>query len=285
MHLPAIAGSNKLPPHENAGGFYERGNIMKKLVVWTLLAVMFFATLTAGCGGGSDSSDTGQTESLNDDTGSTDPNSGGRGTSSKVIDLSDIEYQNYTAQSGDILTGTPGNSATISIADGATITLRSADIFRRDDYFYHIGPGLTCEGNATIILEGTNSVKSFQNGYPGIFISPNHTLTIKGSGSLDAYGEGFGAGIGGGWGMYIHGISCGNIVIDGGTITATGTRWAAGIGGGADAECGYITITNNVKKVTATKGEDAPYSIGAGDGGRCGKVTLPDQYIYPRNKQ
>ena len=45
------------------------------------LAVMCFAVLTAGCGGGSDSSVPEQTESLNDNTDEYDPNEEARGNS------------------------------------------------------------------------------------------------------------------------------------------------------------------------------------------------------------
>ena len=38
--------------------------------------------------------------------------------------------------------------------------------------------------------------------------------------------------------------------------------------------CGDITITSKVTKVTATKGEDAQESIGAGFDGTCGTVTI-----------
>ena len=101
-----------------------------------------------------------------------------------------------------------------------------------------------------------------------------------------AYSNGWGAGIGGGYG-YIH--SCGNIVIEGGTITATGGHYAAGIGSGGGSNCGDITIKDTVTKVAAARGEKVQHSIGAGYWGSCGTVKLPDQdgpssadpYIYP----
>ena len=81
------------------------------------------------------------------------------------------------------------------------------------------------------------------------------------------------------------------IVIDGGRINADGGNLCSGIGGGPDERCGYITITRNVTKVTATRGENAPYSVGAGARGTCGKVTIgvnvgpssQDICIYPPN--
>ncbi len=76
------------------------------------------------------------------------------------IDLSDINDP-YTAVNGDILTGTLVSKEKITIASGATVTLKDATInFIKDsgntlsDYKY---AGLTCEGDATIKLEGTNN--------------------------------------------------------------------------------------------------------------------------------
>ena len=173
------------------------------------------------------------------------------------------------AQDGETLTGTLAGNYKITIADGATVTLDGVTINGEsvdDDAYKHAG--ITCEGDATIILSGTNSVKGFYEDYPGIFVPENKTLTIKGDGSLTASSNGFGAGIGGG-----YEIACGNITIEGGTITATGGVYAAGIGGGEEASCGDITITDGVTSVTATAGEDAN-SIGAGDGGTCGTISI-----------
>jgi hypothetical protein len=105
------------------------------------------------------------------------------------------------------------------------------------------------------------------------------SITISG-GTITATGQGGGAGIGGG---YSTSSNCGNISITGGTIIATGSydddNWegypsAAGIGGGAKSNCGTIEITNSVTKVTATKGNYAPNSIGKGKSGTCGTVTI-----------
>ncbi len=204
----------------------------------------------------------------------------------KIVDLSTITT-NYTARDGEILTGTLGANVKISVADGATVTLKNA-VINGDGNYNCLWAGISLEGDGTIILEGSNTVKGFYANYPGIYVPENKTLTIKGSGSLDASSNGFGTGIGGGY--Y---IACGNIVIESGTITATGGNWAAGIGSGGNApcgditisggtveatggqyaagigsgyyaSCGNITITNGVTKVTATKGEDASSSIEAG---------------------
>ena len=157
----------------------------------------------------------------------------------------------------------------ITIADGATVTLRDATILGtdREDCRW---PGIYCAGDATIILEGTNIVKGFWSFAPGIFVTPGKTLTIQGDGSLDASSNGYGAGIGG---SGESGLDCGNIVINGGAIKATGGYISAGIGAGKNASCGDITISNKVISVTAIKGKDAPYSIGANDG-ITGTVTI-----------
>ena len=155
----------------------------------------------------------------------------------------------------------------ITIADGATVTLRDATILGtdREDCRW---PGIYCAGDATIILEGENVVRGFYSFAPGIYVPQGKTLTIQGDGSLDASSNGYGAGIGGG-----SEYACGNIVINGGAIKATGGYQSAGIGAGLKSSCGDITISHKVISVTAIKGKDAPYSIGANDG-ITGTVTI-----------
>lgn len=190
-----------------------------------------------------------------------------------IVDLSALTAD-YEAHDGDALTGTLDGETQpykITVADGATITLKNAVINGLNDYNYNWA-GITPNGDATIILEGTNTVKCFSPNYPGIYVPEGKTLTIKGNGSLDASSNGYGAGIGGGFD-----ISCGNIVIESGTITATGGSDSAGIGGGDSTcgnTCGNITIANTVTKVTATKGNGASYSIGAGFISTCGDVII-----------
>ena len=175
------------------------------------------------------------------------------------------------AQDGSTLTGTSDLVAVV-IDEGATVTLQGVTILGYDEYFY---PGISCLGDATIILaSGTeNTVRGAKAGYPGIFILPDKTLTIKGDGQLTASSNGNGAGIGGG--KYLN---CGNIRIEGGTINATGGLGAAGIGGGYGSACGDITITTGVTSVTAST-EGKANSIGASAGygedfAPCGTVTI-----------
>ena len=231
-----------------------------------------------------------------------------------VINLATITA-NYTVPNGKTISGILGANVKISIAAGATVTLRDVTIngiYRDDSYLW---AGINCEGNATLILKGTNKVKGFHEYYPGIHVTEGSTLTIQGDGSLTASSNGWGAGIGSGrhgfensssssgffvpcgniniqggtitatGGTGAAGIgaasrsSCGNITISGGTITATGGEYAAGIGSGSydyweidNSSCGNITISG--AHVTATKGGGSPNSIGKSNGASCGTVTI-----------
>ena len=185
-----------------------------------------------------------------------------------TIDLSTLT-SDYTAVDGNVLTGTLGSNVKISIEAGATVTLKGATINGVDDYSY-TWAGLNCLGNATIILADgtTNTVKGFRNTYPGIHVPSGSTLTIQGTGALNASSNGSAAGIGAG---RTNTLSCGNITINSGEVTATGGTDAAGIGCGNNASCGDISITGGT--VEATGG-----SNGAGIGGSwnisCGTITI-----------
>ena len=169
-----------------------------------------------------------------------------------------------TVGDGDTLTGMLGANVKISIADGATVTLDGVTINGVYNTSYQWA-GITCLGDATIILSGTNTVKGFYDEYPGIYVPQNKTVTIEGSGSLTASSNGYGCGIGGG-----YRINCGNIVIAGGNITATGGN-QAGIGGGYQSSCGNISITGGT--ITATGGNNSA-GIGGGYIGGCGNISI-----------
>lgn len=101
---------------------------------------------------------------------------------------------NYTALDGETLTGTLGGNYKISIAAGATVKLQDVTINGTDSFDYPWA-GISCLGNATIILKGTNTVEGFDSRYPGIHVPSGSTLTIKGSGSLNASSNGDAAGL------------------------------------------------------------------------------------------
>ena len=185
-----------------------------------------------------------------------------RGTGA-TVDLS-TKNADYTAQNGKTLTGTLASNVKISIADGATVILNGVTINGTDNESYQWA-GISCEGDATIILSGTNNVKGFHRYYPGIHIAEGKTLTIDGTGSLNASSNGYGSGIGGG-----TNIACGNIVINSGNITATGGQNSSGIGGGYGS-CGNITISGG--NITATGGENG-VGIGSGYGSIGGNIEI-----------
>ena len=217
----------------------------------------------------------------------------------KIVNLSNINA-NYTAQDGDILTGTLASNLKLYIEAGATVTLAGMT--------HHAGASINsieCLGTANIILaEGTTNdlTRGSSDAFAGLFLkngSDWSTLTISGTGTLLASGGNACAGIGGinycndivinggtiyaTGGQFAPGIGAGadsgatgNIIINGGNITATGGEGAAGIGSGShSSECKDITIANTVTSVTAIKGTGASESIGRGSGGNsCGTVKF-----------
>ena len=179
-----------------------------------------------------------------------------------------IIHAAYTASDGETLTGTLGSNVKISIADGATVTLNGVSINKSGSQSGNFA-GITCEGDATIILKGENNVRGFYTAYPGIQGAAGKTLTITGTGSLYASSSGWGAGIGAG---STSQTTCGDIIIAGGTITAVGGQYSgAGIGSGESGSCGNITLSGGT--ITATGGRQAA-GIGSGDRGHCGNITL-----------
>lgn len=189
-----------------------------------------------------------------------------------------------TIGDGATLTGTLSSNVKITIADDAAVTLNGVTINGVNYGNNYVWAGLTCEGDATITLSGTNTVRGFQINYPGIQPGPaGTTLTIQGSGSLAASSNGSAPGIG-----PDAGGTCGNIVIQGSaTVTATGGTGAAGIGSAATvytyssgysaSVCGDITIGGSAN-VTATGGQQAA-GIGTGKGEdnantQCGNIRI-----------
>ena len=161
--------------------------------------------------------------------------------------------------------------STITIADGATFTLSWTTLNVTS------GPGIRCSGNATIILDGTNSVTTTAEGYPAILPgSSGTTLKIQGSGSVNATGGQYAAGIGTG-NLSSGSNTYGNIVIESGTIIANGGESGAGIGSGSRGACDNITISGGMVK--ANGGQYAA-GIGSGNGyggvygSKCGNITI-----------
>lgn len=215
------------------------------------------------------------------------------GDLSKLTAESTPEYA--TATDGMTITGTLGANVKVSIADGATVTLDNVVILgEHTGKLDNMWAGLTCLGNATIILkDGTvNTVRGFHDHFPAIYIpgdrhnpENNKTLIIKGgeqgTGTLFARNNGQAAGIGGvksdAWLNQLK-LSAGNIEIQGGVIDAAAGRNSAAIGAAASDTCGYIRITGG--EILAHGGERG-VGIGCGTGmndasgaAQCGDITI-----------
>ena len=183
-----------------------------------------------------------------------------------TVDLSTLT-EAYTAQDGEILTGTLGGKYRMTIASGATVTLKDVTISST------MHAGLTCNG-ATLILKGKNTVGSSAEYCPGILVTDYSQLTISGDGSLDVYGATNAAGIGG-----RYNTDCGTIVIESGTITAHGGTSGAGIGSGNYSACSGIEISGGIVK--AYGGEDGGAGIGTGAySSSCAYINISGGRIY-----
>ncbi|MBO6168941.1 MAG: hypothetical protein J6O51_03110 [Bacteroidales bacterium] len=214
----------------------------------------------------------------------------------EMVNLSTLpQNSEYTATDGFTLTGKP-NAVKIIIADGATVRLKDTEIYggysldNEGDLSGHFA-GITCAGNATLVIEGNNYVEGCDN-LPGIIVREDgaynaKTLTLKGDGFLKASADTSPAD------PFKHGSSatgiggdeegcCGNIVIEGTlTVEAYGGESCPGIGG--HDSCGYITIGKDVK-LKAVKGADfdgfVGYCIGSyineddESGSGCGAITI-----------
>lgn len=220
--------------------------------------------------------------------------------SSSKIDLSKLT-SHITLMDGDELTGTLDGTTQrvmLTIADGATVTLNDAQILGAEsNQDQDQWAGITCAGNATIILKGTNQVVTFNRYRAAIQAGPvGSTLTIKGDGNLTvgrtenhncetAIGSSDNipcgniliesgnitatAGDGTAIGSSTYG-SCGNITITGGTVTAFGAG-GAGIGSSSFSSCGDITITGGS---IFAQGGVLQAGIGSSYGGSCGNITI-----------
>ena len=222
-------------------------------------------------------------------------NNGWDGDLSKLTEEDPEGYA--TATDGMTITGTLSANVKVCIADGASVTLKDATI-NGTNMDYYSWAGITCLGDVTISLSGTNTVKGFDGDYPGIYIVQGKTLTINGDGTLNASTNGYGSAIGGGQDMNVGNIviedgiiiaeggvhsagigvgcsgSCGNITITGGNVTASAGMYGAGIGSCYKSSCGNITISGGTVK--ASGGEYGGAGIGSGAIGSCGDITITD---------
>lgn len=210
----------------------------------------------------------------------------------QYVDLS-TKTENYEAQDGDVLTGQLPSDYLLTIAADATVTLFNATVNYEG---YSNRAAVSCLGDATLVLKGSNTVTC--NSYSGAGITPadGSTLTIQGNGILNVNGKGEGC-IGIGYRSGVNGTgnvvinsgtivikansaaigakygSIGNITINGGNVTAYGNDYAAAIGCGFESTCGNITITGGT--VTAIGNGYGCTAIGTGGNScTCGDITI-----------
>ena len=152
-----------------------------------------------------------------------------------------------------VTTNNSSTNNTLTIEGGTTgakVTLSNVNIDAP-------GAAVSVSGNVELVITGTNILRSGENRAGLEKADDDGTLTIDGTGSLEAYGGDCAAGIGSSYNNNVR-----NIVINGGTITAECTgRDGAGIGGGHSGKAENIRINGGV--VTATGGEWG-YGIGSG---------------------
>ena len=178
---------------------------------------------------------------------------------------------NEAQQSGNLYITTDGSTTTNTLTIeggtiGAKVTLSNVNIETTSN------AAVSVSGNVELVIAGTNTLQSGW-GHAGVEkADDNGTLTISGSGELNAYGGYWGAGIGSG-----SEKGCSNIVIESGTITAKGGDLGAGIGGGQLAAGQNITIRDG--NVTAIPGREAA-GIGGGNRGDGKNITIEGGTVY-----
>lgn len=181
-----------------------------------------------------------------------------------------VQQGNNEAQQKDDLQittdGSPTNK-TLTIEGGTTgakVTLSNVNIDAPS-------AAVSVSGDVELIISGTNTLHSGTN-HAGVEKIDNGTLTISGSGTLNAYGGESGAGIGSG-----SQKGCSNIEIESGIINAHGGQWGAGIGSGnvgnRPGVLGGSYITINGGDVTAYGGNEAA-GIGGGFKGNGKDITI-----------
>ena len=181
---------------------------------------------------------------------------------------------NEAQQSGNLYITTDGGRTTNTLTIeggtiGAKVTLSNVNIETTSD------AAVSVSGNVELIIAGTNTLHSGTDHAGVEKADDNGTLTISGTGTLEAYGGEGGAGIGG-----ARNKNASNIVIEGGTIKANGGTWGAGIGGGQSAAGQNITIRDG--NVTAIPGGEAA-GIGGGYQGSGKNITIEGGTVYSRS--
>ncbi len=195
-----------------------------------------------------------------------------------------------TITKGNVTVKTEGETShRIEVAESAALTLDGVTINASGGPAIKAAPGasvkLTLKDGSTNNVTGASGFAGVESGWEDGNMA---TLTIKGSGKLDATGGDKSAGIGGSYNN--NGISSysGNIIIESGNIKALGTNGGAGIGSannngknadGSSQSASYKMQAGQIGSITIKGGTiDAEGRAGAGIGGgnHCdsGKITI-----------
>lgn len=214
------------------------------------------------------------------------------GTTSGTVKVAYGSSQSKDNINGDtiLISGTTtSNKVIVNTSSNITVKIRldSLDIRLANDCAFDIQ-------NASVVemtLAGANILKSGQKqdgytnkAYAGLQVENAAQVTIDGTGSLEAMGGDYAAGIGGragewtnnkDYGVNSNAANSGKITIKSGTVKATGSYNGAGIGGGGAAKTelsggngGEVAITGGI--VIATGGDWRGAGIGGGGSGKGG---------------
>ena len=184
-----------------------------------------------------------------------------------------------------------GSGKSLAIKTAKPVTIEASNLTIDNAHVNFVSPMIleNDAANVTLVLKGENLFVGGRD-QAGIVVETGRTLTIKGSGSLEARAEDHsgwdrpssGAGIGG-----RVNNSCGTVIIESGTVTAIGGNGAAGIGGGSKWNAttgngGTVTIKGGT--VTAT-GNGGGADIGGGsDTANTGTLTVDgDAWVTAAN--
>ena len=169
---------------------------------------------------------------------------------------------NEAQQRGNLWITTDGSptNKTLTIEGGTTgakVTLSNVNIDAPS-------AAVSVSGNVELVITGTNILRSGEDRAGLEKADDDGTLTIDGTGSLEAYGGNEAAGIGSRANNNVRNIvingghsgKAENIRINGGVVTATGGEWGYGIGSGYNEYSllpTTITITGGTVKAIAGK--------------------------------
>ncbi len=164
----------------------------------------------------------------------------------------------------------------VTVEDGAYLELRNVTASLTNLNV------ITVSGDATVHLTGNNSLQTDRGtGSPyldacAIFVEEGCTVTIEGDGSLYAKaGTYSSAAIGG-----CTRLNSGNIIINGGNITAVSGAYSSSIGSGSYGHGGDITINGGT--ISATPTGEYGAAIGSGYYGSIGNITINGGTVYAK---